>query len=535
MMPAMRTTALLAAALLTVSLHAQERVDQDVFWRIRQEGTLNSKVMSTIQVLTDVHAPRLTGSPNLRAAGEWAIGQMQSWGLTNGHLEPFDFGRVGWVNEKLSVTMTSPAKDSLVAEATGWTPGTDGVVRAKAVQVKETPPQNPTQDELNAYFERIRPVVQGRIVLVGEPGKFPINFNPAEMRLDESTLQQRFNAPPAQGRGGGPGGGRGNAGGTPRLSLQDVAIQFNEFLLKAGARVRVNDANMALGLIRAFATTSYDPARAPSAIYLRNEDYGRIWRLLESGRDVELEVEMVNRVYPEGRTASNAIAEIPGTDKADEVVMLGGHLDSWHAGTGATDNAVGVAVVMEAARILKAIGVQPRRTLRVALWGGEEQGLLGSQAYVREHFGFAEEPKPDHARLAGYVNIDSGTGAARGMTAFGPPAAGAVLRDVLASFRDLGVVGANTTASRNRGGSDHTSFNEAGLPGITVVQDPVQYFSNTWHTQLDTFERVSEDDAKRSAIVIAATVYHLAMRDALLPRFAPADMPARPGGRGGSN
>jgi carboxypeptidase Q len=529
----MRTPlALLCAALLTISLHAQERLDQDVFWRIRQEATLNSRVLNTIQVLTDVHAPRLTGSPNLRAAGEWAIGQMQGWGLANGHLEPFDFGRVGWVNEKLSVHITAPVKDSLVGEATGWTPGTDGVVRAAAVQVKETPPQNPTQSELNAYFERIRPLVQGRIVLIGGPGRFPINFNPAEMRLDESTLQQRFSAPPA--RAGGPGGGgRGNADGPPRLSAQAVAIQFNEFLLKAGTRVRVNDANMALGLIRAFNTASYDPTRAPSAIYLRNEDYGRIWRLLESNRGVELEIEMVNRVYPEGRTAHNAVAEIPGTDKADEVVMLGGHLDSWHAGTGATDNAAGVAVVMEAARILKAIGARPRRTIRVALWGGEEQGLLGSQAYVREHFGFVEEPKPEHAKLAGYVNIDSGTGAVRGMTAFGPPSAAGVLRDVLASFRDLGVVGATTTATRNRGGSDHTSFNEAGLPGINVTQDPVQYFSNTWHTQLDTYERISEDDLKKAAIVIASAVYHLAMRDELLPRFAPADMPARPAGRGG--
>jgi hypothetical protein len=532
----MRTTAaLLSVALLTIALHAQERIDQDVFWRIRQEGTRNSRLMNTIEVLTDVHGPRLTGSPNLRAAGEWAIGQMQGWGLTNGHLEPFDFGHVGWVNEKLSVHVTSPVKDSLVAEATGWTPSTDGVVRAAAVQLKETPPQNPTQEELTAYLERVRPVVQGRIVLVGAPGVFPINYNPAEMRLDESTLQQRFSAPPAPARTGGPGGGRGNPEGPRRLSAQDVAIQFNEFLLKAGTRVRVNDANMALGLIRAFNTASYDPARAPSAIYLRNEDYGRIWRLLESGRQVELEVEMVNRVCPEGRTAHNAIAEIPGTDKADEVVMLGGHLDSWHAGTGATDNAVGVAVVMEAVRILKAIGVRPRRTIRVALWGGEEQGLLGSQAYVREHFGSVEEPKPAYAKLTGYVNIDSGTGAVRGMTAFGPPSAGLVLRDALASLRDLGVVGATTTASRNRGNSDHTSFNEAGLPGITVTQDPVQYFSNTWHTQLDTYERISEDDAKRAAIVIAATVYHLAMRDELLPRFAAADMPARPGGRGGSN
>ena len=526
-----KALAVLFVAIFTVMLAAQERVDHDAFWRIRQEGTRHSQVMQTVQVLADVYSPRLTGSPNLKAAGEWAVQQMQSWGLTNGRLEPFDFGRVGWVNEKVSAHLVSPVKDTLVAEATGWTPGTDGVVRAQVMRL-ELPPVNPTQDQLNAYFDKVRDSVKGRIVMPGAPATFPIDINPQELRRDESDLLQTFNAPPAQGRGGG-GGGRGNAAGPVRLNAEQVSIQFNEFLLRSGVVLRLNDAAMALGLIRAFNTASYDPARAPSAIYLRNEDYGRVWRLLERG-PVEIEADVVNRVYPEGRTAHNAVAEIPGTDRAGEVVMLGGHLDAWHAGAGATDNGVGVAVVMEAARILEAIGVQPRRTIRVALWGGEEQGLLGSQAYVREHFGFAEDPKPGHATLAAYVNIDSGTGMVRGMTAFGPPAVAAVLREVLSNFRDMGVVGATTTASRTRGSSDHGSFNEAGLPGINVTQDPIQYASHTWHTQLDTFERISENDAKQAAIVIASLVYHLAMRDELLPRFTAEQMPARPGGRGGN-
>jgi Zn-dependent M28 family amino/carboxypeptidase len=208
--------------------------------------------------------------------------------------------------------------------------------------------------------------------------------------------------------------------------------------------------------------------------------------------------------------------------------MLGGHLDSWHAATGATDNAIGCAVMMEAARILAATGVQPRRTIRVALWSGEEQGLLGSQAYVKEHFGTAEEPKPEHEKFAGYFNIDNGTGRTRGMTVFGPPSAGAILREVVALFKDLGVLGATTTRSRQRGGTDHTSFNEAGLPGIGMVQDPIQYGSYSWHTNLDTYERIVEDDVKQSAIVIAAAVYHLAMRDERLPRFSADEMPRRP-------
>jgi Zn-dependent M28 family amino/carboxypeptidase len=208
--------------------------------------------------------------------------------------------------------------------------------------------------------------------------------------------------------------------------------------------------------------------------------------------------------------------------------MLGGHLDSWHSATGATDNAIGCATMLEAIRILKAIGVRPRRTIRVALWSGEEQGLLGSQAYVKEHFGTFESPKPEYAAFAGYFNIDSGTGRARGMTVFGPSEAAKILRDATAPFEDNGFFGATTTRSRRRGGSDHTSFNEAGLPGIGVQQDPIEYNSHTWHTNLDTYERIIEDDARQSAMVIAAAVYHLAMREELLPRLTREQMPAMP-------
>ena len=216
--------------------------------------------------------------------------------------------------------------------------------------------------------------------------------------------------------------------------------------------------------------------------------------------------------------------------------MLGGHLDSWHSATGATDNAIGCAVMMEAARILKAIGVKPRRTIRVALWGGEEQGLLGSKAYVKQHFGTFENPKPEYAKFAGYFNVDSGTGRIRGASVFGPPEAAAMLREILTPFEDFGVMGAIATRSRASGGTDSTSFNEAGLPGIGLGQDPIEYGSYTWHTNLDTYERIIEDDVKKSAAAIASAVYHLAMRDEMLPRFSKETMPAPPapaGGRGG--
>jgi Zn-dependent M28 family amino/carboxypeptidase len=241
--------------------------------------------------------------------------------------------------------------------------------------------------------------------------------------------------------------------------------------------------------------------------------------------DVQLEMTIVNQVYPDAKTQYNVIAEIPGGDKAQEVVMLGGHLDSWHSATGATDNAIGCAVMMEAIRILQAVGAKPRRTIRLALWSGEEQGLLGSQAYVKQQFGTFENPTANYDNFAGYFNIDSGTGRARGMTVFGPPEAATVLRQALLPFLPQGVGGAIATTSRRRGGSDHTSFNEAGLPGIGVQQDPIEYNSHTWHTNLDTYERVIESDAQASAMAIASAVYHLAMREDRLPRLSKERMP----------
>ena len=297
------------------------------------------------------------------------------------------------------------------------------------------------------------------------------------------------------------------------------------FSLANNVRVRVNDAGRDHGQIRAFNNATFDGAKAPPTLILRNEDFGRLARLLDGGRPVELEIDIVNRWYPEGRTSYNAIAEMAGTDKAGEVVMLGGHLDSWHAATGATDNAVGVAVMMEAARIITALGLKPRRTIRLALWGGEEQGLLGSKAYVAKHFGTAETPTPAFATFGGYLNVDSGTGRVRGATVFGPPEAARILREIFAPFEDLGFVGATATKSRRTGGTDSTSFNAAGLPGIGLTQDPIEYQSHTWHTNLDTYERVVEADVKKSAAMIASAVYHLATRDELLPRFSKADMP----------
>jgi hypothetical protein len=513
---------------------AEERPDEAVFWKIRQEGTTNSQILRTLHMLTDVHGPRLTGSPNLRAAGDWAIEQMHAWGLKNGHLEPWNFGYPGWTNERLTAHIVSPVKDTLVAEVLAWTPGTRGVVKAAAVQV--TLPRQPTREELAAYLDGQKEAVKGKIVLVNAPARVPVTFSRAPLRREDSDVIAQMNAPVAPGRTGGPPAqapqGQPNQPQQPQrrpLTAVQLEEQLNIFLAANGALVRITDAGRDHGQIRAFHNRTFDETKAPPIVVVRNEDYGRIWRLLDDKRLVELEFDIVNRSYPEGRTAHNVIAEIPGSDKADEIVMLGGHLDSWHAATGSTDNAIGCSVMMEAARILAAIGVKPRRTIRVALWSGEEQGLLGSQAYVREHFGSFEEPKPAFAKLAAYFNIDSGTGRARGLTIFGPPEAATVLREATASFSDLGILGVTTTRSRQASSTDAFSFAAAGLPGVNALQDPIEYQSYTWHTNLDTYERVVEDDVKKSAIVIAAAVYHVAMRDELLPRFTSEQMPRRPG------
>ena len=515
------------AFLLAVSAavpFAQERVDADVYWNIRREATEHSQIMRTLHVLTDRYGPRLTGSPNLKGAQDWLVTETTAWGLKNAHLEPWSFGHPGWLNEKLSVHVVSPVKDALVVEALAWTPGTNGVVTAPAVMIE--PPAHPTKEALQAFLDANRAKVRGKVVMVGPAQVVRVTILPPNKRREDNDVRAQFESDTPSANAGGPPAAPQPAPGV--LSAAQIAEQIDQFLVQAGAVARVNDAGRDHGQIRAFNNRTFDTARAVPTVVMRNEDFGRLSRLMGDGLEVQLELNIVNHTYPEGSTQYNFVAEIPGTDKAQEVVMLGGHLDSWHAATGATDNAIGASTMLEAIRILNAIGVRPRRTIRVALWSGEEEGLLGSQAYVKEHFGTFEDQKPEYGRFAGYFNIDSGTGRARGMTVFGPPEAARILRDATAPFAGNGFFGATTTTSRRRGGSDHTSFNEIGLPGIGVQQDPIEYQTDTWHTNLDTYERVIPEDAQQSAMVVAAAVYHLAMRDQQLPRLSKDKMPARP-------
>lgn len=515
---------------------------------IRKEGMENSKVMHSLHILTDLYGPRLTGSPNHENAAKWVASELKSWGFENTALEPWDFGHPGWVNDYNTGVMLSPVADTLTFEVLAWTPSTPGKVVANAAHIvlptfpSATNPnvmQNPTREELMAYLNSVKSKVAGKIVLVGKPTFIAQDNTPGPKRLNDEDNKKRYETDPGArpaGGAGGPGGpgGRGPGGGTPpaprpgALSALEIRDVVDKFLLTNRVKVRINESQLDRGAVRAFNNNTFDIKKVVPAVVMRNEDFGRIARLLADGTPVKLEFNLKSHIVPKGKTSYNVVGEIVGSDKKDEVVMLGGHLDSWHSATGATDNAAGCATMMEAARILKAIGVKPRRTIRVACWGGEEQGLLGSKAYVERHFGTFENPKPEWAKFNGYFNIDSGTGKLRGMGIFGPPEAATVLKDALAPFSDLGVGGASSSRSRNPGGTDSTSFNAAGLPGIGGSQDPIEYFNVTWHTNLDTYERIIEADVKSSAIAIAGALYVVAMRDEMLPRFKASEMPPPP-------
>jgi hypothetical protein len=546
---------LLLASVAFGLLAAQEKVDQATDARFRSEELEKSQIMRTLHMLTDRYGPRVTGSPNHEAAANWVVKQLKDWGLKNAHLEPWEFGHPGWSNERASAFIVSPVQENLKFEVLAWTPSTTGTVTASAIQL--VPPQGPprppaaestggaaaagrpgpgdfpgrggpsrlgpTKAEMDEWVEANQSKVSGKVVLVGKAAVIPVNFNPPAKRRDDDLVKAQF-AP--NNTGGGRFGGRGGETPDPgRLTPAQVAEQIDAMLIAGGAVVRLNDAARDDGVIVAQQNRAYDPTKSVPTLILRNDDFGRVERLLADGEDVKMEFQIVNRDYPEGKTSYNVVGEIPGTDKADEIVMLGGHLDSWHAATGATDNAIGSAIMMEAARLIQSMGLKPRRTVRVALWSGEEEGLLGSLAYVKQHFGTAENPRPEWAKLDCYFNVDTGTGRLRGAGIFGPPEAAAVLRPVLAQFTDWGVFGASTTSSRGIGGTDSTSFNNAGLPGVGFSQDPIEYNTLTHHTNLDTYERIIPDDVHKAAAIVAAAVWHVANRDEMVPRFTRETMP----------
>jgi len=559
--------------LAAMPLTAQAPSLADTYAKIKSEETNNSKIMWIIHEVADVHGPRVTGTPGLKAADDWAVTTMKSWGLQNVHLEPWTFQppsaaapAPGWDNLLLQADAVSPFHGQVMVKPLAWTPSTAGPVTSSVVILlppglggvggagrgaaggrggaagpppptcEETdwaaPPKPaaeppvagvmPTKEELDAYLNSMKSKVAGKIVMVGKHVEIPENCYPAPLRRTEEQWKAQYDPANA-------GGGRGR-GAAPapdgKLTAQEVARAVDNFLVDNHAAVRINDAGRAYGLIIAQQANYYDITRVVPTLVMRNEDYGRIYRIMtEDKSPVTLKINIQNKIYPEGKTSYNAIGEIPGTDKAGEVVMLGGHYDSWHDATGATDNGIGSSMMLEAIRILQSLGVKPRRTIRVALWSGEEEGLLGSLNYVKQHFGSAENPKPEFAKLDCYFNIDSGTGKPRGAGIFGPPSAADLLRPMMMPFADWGFTGVSAGNSRATGGTDSTSFNNAGLPGIGLSQDGFDYNSFTHHTNYDTYERIYENDVREGAVEIASAVYAMAMADEMVPRFSKTDMP----------
>ncbi len=537
------TAPLIALLVFSLAVPAQvpapaavEKVDAEMMSKIRKEGMDNSKVMDTLSWMTDVVGPRLTGSPQMKHANEWTKTKLTEWGLENAQVEPWGtFGR-GWSLDKFSANVIEPVPFPLIGYPKAWTPGTNGAITGEVVYL---------DIKTEADFEKYRGKLKGAIVLSVPMREVKAWFNPPGTRFTDTELLTMSNAaPPGAGgpRQGGPAAGAPNSEQMQRFrELQAVAQKRAEFLRSEGAAVLVDIGRVGDGGTLFVSSGGPRDKNAPQAlpsITVTVEHYGRIIRMLEKGVKVKMEVNIQAKFHDDDMMAYNTIAEIPGTDLKDEVVMLGGHLDSWHSGTGATDNAAGCAVGMEAVRILKALGVKPRRTIRIALWSGEEQGLLGSRGYVNKHFaerktapgqaptgqpggggGFgAQGPialKPAHDKFSAYFNLDNGTGKIRGVYLQGNEAVRPIFRAWLEPFRDLG---ASTLTISNTGGTDHLAFDAVGLPGFQFIQDEVEYDTRTHHSNMDVYERLQADDMKQASVIMAAFVYNAAMRDEKLPR-----------------
>ena len=530
--------ALLVAVALVPAAPAQERVDLDMVTQIRQEGFRNSKVMDTASTLMDKIGPRLTGSPNMKKANEWTRKQLEDWGLSNAHVESWGpFGR-GWSYEVSTVRMVSPDVAEMLALPQAWSPGTEGTLRAHAVKVKLT-----EKDDL----EKQKGKLAGKIVLLGDAREVKPQEKALAERYDEKTLADlsRYEIPGIRPymRGGQP------FTREDLIKRREFQRALNKFLVEEKVAAVLEAGALDGGTFRIQGANNGHRKNAPATpptLVMAIEHWERLARLLDKKEDVELEVTVKTRLTDEP-TASNTIAEIPGTDKKGEVVMLGAHMDSWHGGTGATDNGAGVAATMEAVRILKALGVKPRRTIRIALWSGEEQGLLGSRGYVAQHFASRPEPKeseqqddlpsflrrptgpltvkPEHAKLSAYFNLDNGTGKIRGIYAQENAAVVPIFEAWVQPLKDLGVT---TVTMRNTSGTDHLSFDAVGLPGFQFIQDEVEYDTRTHHTNMDVYERLQREDLMQASVVIATFVYEAAMRDGMMPRKPmPKDEPPR--------
>jgi hypothetical protein len=478
-----------------------EKIDLDAIARIEQEGLERSQILETTSYLTDVFGARLTGSTNAKDAAEWTEQRMRTWGLSNVHLETWPFGQ-GWENRRFFATVVSPRPFPLIGFPKAWTPGTDGSITGDAVLA-------PIQSD--GDFESFKGRLRGRFVLTTKPREVAAHFDAPARRFSDGDLAALAAPRAAAGRG------RANLGN--QSQQQALARRRTQFWRDEGVAAVVEPSSGDGGTFFVQAGGSPDP-KAPAVVpqvVLAVEHYGRIARMLQKNIPVTMQMDIDNRFLDDDLNSFNILGEIPGTDRVDELVMIGAHFDSWHAGTGATDNAAGAAVMLEAMRILKAAGLTMRRTVRIALWTGEEQGLLGSRAYVRAHFADPATMSllPEHAQLSTYFNLDNGTGAIRGVYLQGNEMAGPIFSSWMEPLKRLGVT---TVAVRNTGGTDHASFDAVGLPGFQFIQDPIEYDARTHHSNMDVYERVQAADLMRNAVIVAAFVYDASNRDEKLPR-----------------
>src|SRR5690242_14255038 len=535
----------------------------DPITRIKDEGMNRSQVMQTLSYLSDVIGPRLTASPGMKRANEWTRDQLMKWGLQNAHLEAWGpFGR-GWTLKRFSAQVSEPTAFPVIAYPKAWSPGLAAPLTTDVIYIDA---------KTEADLEKYKGKLNGKIVLTTPMREVPAHFDPLGTRLNEKDLLELADAPEPR------------AGGQNRANFANAASAFRAAQSFAAARMRFFDREGVAVLIdpsRGDGGTIFvqsaqtvppaqDPAPGPNGfprgippydksqpkvipqLVMAIEHYNRIVRMLQAGEPVKMSVDLAVAWQDQDLMGYNTVAEIPGTDLKDEIVMLGGHMDSWHSGTGATDNGAGVSVAMEAVRIIQALGLKPRRTIRIALWTGEEQGLLGSRAYVAEHFGTLQSPatsaapasgganpnamgggadngngnggapaapvlvkKAEYDRLSGYFNLDNGTGKIRGVYLQGNEAIRSLFRQWLTPFRDMG---AATLTISNTGGTDHLSFDGIGLPGFQFIQDEIEYDTRTHHSNQDVFDRIQADDMKQAATIMAAFVYQTAMRDEKLPR-----------------
>ena len=525
-----------------VAQPVQEKVDTAVIAKIKEEGMYRSKVMESLSWLTDVYGPRLTGSPEFKEAADWAKKKLEELGLQNVAIESWKFGK-GWSLKSFSAQMIEPRVQPLIAYPKAWSPSTKGTVRGNAVYLDVK-----TEDDLQKYKGKLK----GAIVLISEPRDLKARFTPQADRLTDEDLLKMANADMPRGRVRA--GMRDTSAFRRFLERATMSRKRMEFCQQEGALVIVETSQGDGGtlfvqgaLVPQPADTpmdrrigAYDP-KAPkilTQVVVAAEHYNRMVRIIQKGSRVKMELNL-EAEFSDDQPGMNIVGEIPGTDLKDEIVMIGGHFDSWHGGTGATDDGTGSAVCMEAMRILKTLDLKPRRTIRIGLWGGEEEGLLGSKAYVTNHFGekdtaqgstFGEiKKKPDYEKFYAYFNNDNGTGKVRGVYMQGNDAVRPIFRAWLAPFADMG---ASTLTLENTGGSDHLSYDAIGLPGFQFIQDEIEYSTRTHHSNMDVFDRVQEEDLKQASVIMAAFAYGAAMREGKFPRkpLPPPGMPRSPFG-----